>query len=783
MRRFFDRMHVIRNRMLSALPGCLILPAAFGIAVLLMLPVAQAQITDDSPVMIVPQSRTAGIPRPGGVTVTKVDATISIREQSASTTIDFHLTNSGTRSLEAKLVFPIQSHVVVKGMSFSGLKGEGVAQIMEKDDARKIYDAIVARMRDPALLEFIGHNLIQTSAFPIEPGKTEIVTLAWEELLPVVGDRLEYMLLRSESIEYRTPWHVTATIQSPRGISTVYSPGHELIVTRRAPNAVDVEIDSASRRNPGMFRLTCLFADTDLPATFHAYPEAKTGGGYFLLLAGLPLKSVHRVPSSAVKREVTLVLDRSGSMRGEKIEHVREAALQILSGLEDGEFFNIVVYNESIDAFETQPVMKTAETMRSATQYIENITVRGGTNIHDALLEAFRQTPVPNALPIVLFLTDGLPTVGNTTEKAIRNLVTTANPHNRRVFTFGVGVDVNAPLLERLALDSRAASTFVLPGEDVEVKVGQVFNRLAGPVLTRPEIQVTHVARGDVSFDGRHNSATGSFARGAVMDMIPDTLPDMFDGDQLIILGRYTGDRPLRFIVTGDYFGEPKEFRFDFDPANASARNAFVARLWAARKIAVLTDAVRQLGGDDAYHQPGRPTPNDPRVRELVEEIVRLSTEFGILTEYTSFLATDGEASLPPPAVAFDMAEETLRSRGMRERSGIGAVSQSINADTRRGQKTLNYRNEYRNDTMQQASADSVQQVNDLAFYRNKNVWTDSRVVNRNNPLPSRTVVFGSEAYQEILNQLILENRQGALAMNGDILLDVAGELILVRNP
>src|SRR6516225_8080343 len=158
------------------------------------------------------------------------------------------------------------------------------------------------------------------------------------------------------------------------------------------------------------------------------------------------------------------------------------------------------------------------------------MTARGGTNIHDALLEALRQPPAPGALPIVLFMTDGLPTVGQTSEAAIRELALKGNPHQRRVFTFGVGVDVNTPLLEKVAYESRATTTFVLPGEDVEVKVAGVFQRLKGPMLADPTLTI-----------GETN------ARRRARELIPGRIPDLFEGDQIVVLGQYVGDQPLEF--------------------------------------------------------------------------------------------------------------------------------------------------------------------------------------------------------------------------------------------
>jgi len=312
-------------------------------------------------------------------------------------------------------------------------------------------------------------------------------------------------------------------------------------------------------------------------------------------------------------------------MRGEKLAQVREAALQVLAGLDDGEAFNVILYNEGVDPFADRPVRKSRATMRNVAEFLEGMTARGGTNIHDALLEALRQPPAEGTLPIVLFMTDGLPTVGQTSEAAIRELARKGNPHRRRIFTFGVGVDVNTPLLEKVAYESRATTAFILPGEDVEVKVAAVFKRLRGPVLADPTLDVGETE-----------------ARRRTRELIPGRIPDLFEGNQIVVLGQYAGEEPLEFSLRGNYRGTPRVFKFRLSLDQATTRNGFVPRLWAGRKIGLLVDAIRERGGDPGLAPRATGTSTSPATRELVDEIVRLSTEFGILTEYTAFLARQG---------------------------------------------------------------------------------------------------------------------------------------------
>ncbi len=715
--------------------------------------------------VLAPQSRPWAFTRDhhNNVQVTEVHVRIDIVEMTATTTVEMRLENQTDRRQEAELIFPAPDGAVVRGFAYDGPGGQVTAQILPKDQARRIYESLVSKIRDPALVEFIGYNLIRSSVFPIEARGRQKVRLTYEHLLDVDGCRVDYVLPRTESLQYAVPWHVDARIRSERPISTVYSASHKLEMERIGEREVSVKIVASANREPGPFRLSYLLQEDGVTASVFAYPDRKVGGGYFLLLAGLPAKATHDPEVRAIKREVTLVIDRSGSMRNEKIEQAKEAAMQIIAGLRPGEAFNILLYSNTIQWFSPKPVVKSEVTQQAARKYIGGITATGGTNLYDALRAALEQEPVEGMLPIVLFLTDGLPTVGQTSEMSIGELAVQSNPHRRRIFTFGVGFDVNAPLLEKIAGESRGRAEFVLPQEDVEVKVGAVFDRLTGPILAEPQLRIV--------------DAQGDAAIGRTRDILPERLPDLFEGDRLILLGQYVGDEMLAFDMTGNYFGKQRTFRSRLDPAKASEKNGFVPRLWASRKIAELIDAVRQAGADPSA------TTQDPKIRELVDEIVRLSTEFGILTEYTAFLAREG-TDLANPADMHREAVDVLSSRAMGTRSGIGGINQSLNSIRQKGQSELNLRNYYYDERLNEVSISAVQQVNDQAYYNRGSQWVDSRLVSRKDQVtPTRVIEFGSREYFDLALRLAAQNRQGSIALTGGILLMVDGEPVLIKSP
>ncbi|MDA0812332.1 MAG: VIT domain-containing protein [Verrucomicrobia bacterium] len=764
---FFDNL---RLAVRAALLGVVV--SAGGMPVSAQVPAnpdpAQMRI---APQQIIPITRPFIVPRPPQppinqpVVVTGVDATITVTDQMATTQLDISLHNPNSRPVESEVIIPVAQGSVFRGFTFEGTGLEATAKILPRAEARRIYESIVAQTKDPALLEFVGTDMLQSSVFPVPPNGKQKVRVTFERLLPIDGNRIDYMLPRSETLEYRIPWNIAVEVKSTEPISTLYSPSHELSLQRISDRHITAKVTATTQ--PGAFQFSMMRQNGDqVTASLVAYPDPKIGGGYFTVLVAPPAPNKDSMPP--IKREVSVVIDRSGSMAGEKLEQVRAAALQVLEGLNDGEAFNIIAYNEAVESFSQQPVMKNAETMQQARNYLTALRVSGGTNIHDAIVEALRQRPTEGTLPIVFFLTDGLPTIGQTSEKAIREVAAKGNPHNRRIFTFGVGVDVNTPLLSRLARESRAVATYVMPKEDVEVKVGQVYRRLEGPVLADPKIAIIDEA--------------GNPVPARVTDMLPSTLPDIFQGEQVVLLGKYIGDQPVRFHLSGRDRSGPRSFNFDFKFDKATTANAFVPRLWASNKIGVLAEAIRDVGAEAGGFAAAPISPTDPRVRELVDEIVRLSQEFGILTEYTAFLAEEG-TNLAATMENRSRASDNFGRRALGNRFGADSANQELNTKSWTEKKSLNRTNQFWDSTLKEVEITQVQQVNDRAYFKRGEFWVDSQIGQGSAAAitPDRVVEIGSPEFSKLVDQLAADNRQGCFALSGQLLLNVDGQSVLVK--
>lgn len=735
--------------------------------------------------IIIPQLRAIPLHRDSqAVILATVNADITLADQLATTTLTMTLSNPSSRAQETELIVPVPDGATVRSFVLDGAPNEGQARLLPREEARRIYESIVRAARDPALVEFVGYNLVRSSVFPVPATGQQTIRLTYEQLLTADGPRLDYVLPRSDSLaQLGVNWTYTIAVRSQQPVSTVYSPSHELATTRTGPGDFTIRVGGPATM-PGSLRLSCLLdtkAQDGLTSTILTYPDASigpSGGGYFLLLAALPPQpKVKDVP--AIRREVTVVIDRSGSMRGEKIEQARAAALQVVEGLNDGEYFNIIDYSDQVASFAPKAVAKNADSIKQARAYISALQAVGGTNLHDALMEALRPAPCDGCLPLVLFLTDGLATVGQTREIDIRDNAARANAHNRRIFSFGVGYDVNAPLLTAIATASRGAPTFVLPSEDVEVKVGQVFRRLAGPVLASPQLNEFSEQPG----------LTVKLTR----ELLPTRLMDVFEGDQIVVLGQYLGDGPRQLRLSGQTGrGQEQTYDIKFDASQASVRNAFVPRLWATRKIAFLVDEIRRLGADQPQVPVLKDIPivnNDARIKELRDEIVRLSTQFGILTEYTAFLATD-EVDLARREQVQNHSAVGFESTRMR--AGAGGVSQELNNDAGRMALSTSPAQSYKvadgEGLMKEVEVQGCQQFGDQALFRRGTRWIDARLMARalatgKNTEPDRTVEFGSTEYFTVCNQLATEGRQGLLAQSGEVLLLLDNQAVLVKAP
>ena len=736
--------------------------------------------------------------QPGVIAQIKaVDVDVRITDTLATTTMRLVVENQGSSTTQAQLVIPVPEGATIRTFGIDGIGEEPTAQLLPRDEASRRYHEIVRSMTDPGLLEFVGSALIQSSVFPVEPGKQRTMTIVYEQSLGAHRGRVEYVLPRSNSLaSSAVQWAIDIEVESSGLMGPVFSPSHPIVTKPVTDELMRVGVPVLSE--PGAFRLYAVLGSSN-EATALLYPDAeKEDAGYFMYVADAPDTQQNE---QHIRREVTIVIDRSGSMGGEKIEQARESARQIVRGMKMGEYVRIVDYADDVRSFSDASVELTDDSVEQIIAYIDNIQSRGGTNLHGALVDALSTAPAAETLPMVIFLTDGLATVGVTGEPQIREAAQESNASDRRVFTFGVGYDVNAPLLDAIAMDTKAESTFVTPGEDVEMKVGQVFDKLDGPVMIDPYFGIWQ--------------ADYANQLPKVFSVEPREMGDLFSGSRVLVLGRYEGlgegssqvwvmpeaDRDkMETIISGRRFwsGENAVMFAEFSRDHVSQQHAFVARLWAQQRINALVNEIRLAGASG--EQPNQ---------ELVDEIVRLSLEHGIMTEYTAFLADESMGLADATAPASRSRATSNFSSGNQERTGASGVSQAVNRKNQDGVSAMQAQaaaeeaegddyayaggkvqttgtvtsNTYYDKRMRQVRVQTIQRGLSGTIYRKNSQWVDPQLGEDADLEPQKTVEFDTEAYWALLEDLVKQDRQWILSNRGEIYLLNHDERVLVKNP
>ena len=542
---------------------------------------------------------------------------VSIDDQVAITTIEQTFRNHTDRQLEATYVFPVPKGASVRKFSMWVNGEEQRGELVEADQARKIYTDIVRRTQDPGLLEYMGTDVLKLRVFPVLPKSDQKVKIVYTSVAEADNGVVEYRYpFKTDGKAARTleKFAMTVKLRSQHSLQNIYSPSHS--ITMRRPN--DHEAIVGFETNEAVldkdFQLFYQTGSKDVGVTTILHRPNPSQPGYFGLLVS-PRAELSK--SQQVARDMIFVLDTSGSMRGTRLKQAKAALTYCLKNLSPGDRFNMIEFATAINTYQDRLTDATPDNLAQGKKWVDGLEATGGTAIDGAMQKAFDLSPNDMARPyVIVFFTDGRPTVGETNSDVILAHVAKRNNSNTRIFTFGVGDDVNASMLDTMADQSRGISTYVRETEDIEAKASNLFAKISNPVLSNLKIAVQG---GDVQ----------------LRDLQPQQLPDLFSGSQLVLFGRYEGKGHAELKLTGNVGSETKEFVYGVDFAEKTGDDkSFVEDLWARRKVGFLLDQIRLNGGS----------------KELVDEVVTLAKRYGITTPYTSYLVVPD--SVPQPRAA-----------------------------------------------------------------------------------------------------------------------------------
>jgi Ca-activated chloride channel family protein len=694
---------------------------------------------------------------------------VEINDLTATTSIDQEFHNPNNARLEGTYVFPLPTgaHIDKFSMDIDGTMTE--AELLPADKARSLYEDIVRRMKDPALLEYVGRDAFKVRIFPIEPRSNKRIKITYTQLLKDEGGLVEYLYpLNTEkfSSSLIRDVSVRVAVHTKTPLKTLYCPTHETEIKRHDDRSAVIGFEAREVRPDTDFKL--VFSRTPNPLGVDLLCARQPGekDGHFLLLASPGLTA----PAAVQPKDICFVLDTSGSMAGGKLDQAKKALRFCLANLNPEDRFEVIRFATEAEGRFKELVAADADHLAKANAMVDSLKPIGGTAIGDALRQALALRQPGGTRPyLVIFLTDGLPTVGETREDPLVEMVRKDNSAATRIFSFGIGDDVNTHLLDRIATETRAISQYVSPKEDLEVKLSNFYSKIKEPVFsnlklafTNPDIQITQLQ--------------------------PGTLPDLFNGDMLVVFGRYTGAGAAAVKISGTFNGEARAFTADVTFADSAAGNDYIPQLWATRRVGWLLDEIR-LRGESA---------------ELIEETTRLARQYGIVTPYTAYLILEDERKRGVPVAQRNMreletdavvlrqaktrmdsldreakAEEARSGRtatgnamslgGLKDQRAAVPAAAPVQAELAKQDASRDRNLGYRN-AQTQNYATQARNLNGRAFYQNGPVWTDSTAQARPN-LKQVNVAFNSEAYFALLKQHPAASQWLSLGNNLDLVL------------
>ena len=458
---------------------------------------------------------------------------VIIEDQVAVTNVVQTFRNHTDRPLEATYVFPVPKGASVKKFTMWVEGKEVPGELVEADKARTIYTDIVRRTQDPGLLEYLGNNLLRVRVFPVPARGDQKLAVSYTSIAGNDAGLIEYVYpLRADakgSGRALEKFSLEATLKAQQPITTVYSPTHAVTISRPSDRQVIVRFEKQQAALDKDFQLYYAAGAGDVGLTALTHRPRRDANGHFLLLISPRAELSKR---QQVPRDLVFVLDTSGSMAGARIRQARNALNYCLRNLDAGDRFGLIHFATTVNPYNTRLLPATRDQLDRARQWVDNLEATGSTNIDEALAAALAMRADETGRSFtVVFFTDGQPTIGETDPAQIVKNVAAKNTANTRIFTFGVGDDVNAVLLDQLADKTRSVATYVRESEDIEAKVSGLYAKISRPVLTDLKLSV-----------GPNVTLT---------EVYPPHLPDLFHGSQLVVLGRYHGKGAAAVTLTG----------------------------------------------------------------------------------------------------------------------------------------------------------------------------------------------------------------------------------------
>jgi Ca-activated chloride channel family protein len=554
------------------------------------------------------------------------DMDVTVSGQIARVRVTQAFRNSGSQWMEATYLYPLPDDGAVDSLKMVVGQRVIIGHIKRREEARAIYEKARDEGKKAGLVESERPNLFRNSVANVGPGETVLIAIEYQAPVRQLGGEYALRLPLVAGLRY-TPAQtadadaadVTAPIAHPKlgkdlnpvSITVHLAPGfrpanlispyHRIAVQHDGAQAETIRLADGEVPADRDFELRWRSASAD--PTIGLFRQTLDGDAYLMAAITPPVRD----PAGPVPpRDMTFVIDNSGSMGGESMDAAKASLLYALSTLRPQDRFNIIRFDDSMTKLFEESVAASPEQVALARRFTEGLEADGGTEMLPALNAALEdRTPQDSRfVRQILFLTDG--NISN--EKEMMATIA-AKGGRSRVFMIGIGSAPNEYLMRRMAEAGRGTFTNVGTGEEVAAKMTALLDRLAAPVVRDLKVKV----------------------EGASLDLTPRRLPDLYAGEPLVLLGRGTA-LAGRLTVSG-LIGD-KHWSQSVDLGSAKDSPA-VARLWASRRIADVEAARWAAETDDATAD---------------EAIAQIGLAYSLVTSQTSLVAVDETPARPEGA-------------------------------------------------------------------------------------------------------------------------------------
>jgi len=557
-------------------------------------------------------------------------ANVTITDQIAVTHVDQTFKNETASRLEGIFIFPLPQGAIVTELALWINGVRVVASIKEKDTARAIYESVVRRTIDPALLEYMGNNVFKLSVFPIEANGNAMserrIEITYAELLPYASRSADYrFFMKTVNLSPKAVQRaaVSYTLTSQKKILSLFSPTYEsspaYVVTKTSDYKYQGVFGSENSDFDKDFELVYQFESKAFSLNHLTYVPSATSPMFFDSTGDKPYYLLWvTTPDSAkiLAKNVVFIADVSSSMAGTRIAQVKSALKAMVSMLNKTDKFNIVAFSTGPQLFAQGLLPADSTNMTAAGNFINQLTELGLTNMDGAFKAGLASAWNDTSVNTIVFLTDGKPTWPvSSTPLSVRDTVRANNKKAVAVYTFGIGDEIDGPFLTQLAQENGGSATMIGTDTVITSVLANFMKTISYPLIKNCS----------VTYGGLQT-----------FEVLPNPLPNLVATTQLTILGRYSGTGTYTVSFNGKTGKDSMQFAQPLTFPSSGANQPFVPRMWASAKINSLLDQIALYGAS----------------AELINPVKALGLKYSIVTPYTSLIAV--ETAVRPGQIAED---------------------------------------------------------------------------------------------------------------------------------